>query len=272
MCTHALDQKFADMGSPARIWAIPAIHGHYNEILSIHDAIYREFKPGDQLIYLGNYIGYGPHSTEVIDELLTFRRLILSIPGVFASDIVYLRGRQEEMLAKLLQLQFAPEADKVLDWMLRNGMHATMKSYGIDIDRGLRASREGVTGLGTWTKSIHERIKAFEGHDVFRTNLKRAAFTDMESSHPILFVHAGLEPTKALSIQGDHFWWTSENFHTINKPYRPFERVVRGFDPSQGGAYVNGVTATLDDGCGFGGQLVFGLIEGQSGEMNILSA
>ena len=271
MCQSKNDLKFASLGTPRRIWAIPAIHGCLAPLLEIHDLIYNEFHPGDQLVYLGNYTGYGPHSAEVIDELLTFRRMILSIPGVFHDDVSYLRGRQEEMFSKLLQLQFAPEPRKVLEWMLKNGMDATMHSYGIDIDRGMRASLEGVTGLACWTKLIRDRVKEFEGHDTFRTHLKRAAFTDMRQGNPLLFVHAGLEPTKALSIQGDSFWWSTSDFHALERPYMPFKRVIRGYDPDHRGVYVNGVTATIDNGCGFGGDLAFACIDGHSGKFDVMT-
>lgn len=272
MCDIGKDYKFANLGTPpGRIWAIPAIHGHVGELYQIHNQIMGDFTPGDQLLYLGNYIGYGPESVEVIDEILTFRRMILSIPGVFHDEITYLRGRQEEMLSKLLQLQFAPEAWKVLDWMLVNGMKETMESYGMDIDRGRRASLEGVTGLGQWTKQLHEKIKEKEGHEAFRAQLKRAAFTDMTHAHPLLFVHAGLEPRKALPIQGDNFWWSTKEFKAIETPYRPFERVLRGYDPDHEGVYINGVTATLDNGCGFGGNLVYARIDANSGAFDVLS-
>ena len=36
----------------------------------------------------------------------------------------------------------------------------------------------------------------------------------------------------------------------------PFQKVVRGFDPDHKGMNINCVTATIDGGCGFGGQLV----------------
>ena len=273
MCNNTKkDHKYADLGCPANVWAVPSVHGHYDQLARTHDTIYENFQPGDVLLYLGNYTGYGPDSVSVIDELLTFRRMILSIPGVFPDDIVYLRGQQEEMFSKLLQLQFAPEAHKVLKWMMSNGLDATMASYGIDMDRGLRASLEGVTGLGYWTKTVAQTVRQHPGHENFRNSLKRAAFTNMSLDHPLLFVHAGLEPSKALSFQGDNFWWCGTDFHAITRPYRPFERVIRGYDPDHEGVLINGVTATIDNGCGFGGDLVFALIQTQTGHMDVFSA
>ena len=42
----------------------------------------------------------------------------------------------------------------------------------------------------------------------------------------------------------------------MTNSYDPFEKVIRGFDPNHQGVYLNGITATLDGGCGFGGSLV----------------
>jgi len=63
------------------------------------------------LLYLGNYLGGGDPVT-TIDRLLAFRTYLLAAPGMFTSDIVYLRGMQEEIWAKLLQIQFAPNRVK----------------------------------------------------------------------------------------------------------------------------------------------------------------
>ena len=63
---------------------------------------------GDRLVYLGNYLGYAPHVRETVDELLAFRSAFLALPPYAdPNDIVYLRGSQEEIWQKILQLQFA---------------------------------------------------------------------------------------------------------------------------------------------------------------------
>lgn len=272
MCQKAASQKFEDLGEPNRIWAIPSIHGCAESLIHLHDLIYEQFELGDKILYLGNYTGYGTQNIEVIDEILTFRRMIMSLPGVFPDDLVYLRGRQEVMISKLLQLQFAPDPRNVLDWMLKNGMQSTMDSYEVDIDRGLRAALEGVTGIGCWTRQVGEKLKSYPGHDVFRNQLRRAAFTNMNFESPLLFVHAGLAPDKALSIQGDHLWWSGHDFNKITKPYSPFRRVIRGYDPYHRGVHVNGVTATLDNGAGMGGDLVVGCIDRYGQHIDVMSA
>jgi hypothetical protein len=254
--TAVKDNRFSTLGAPHRIWAVSAIHGDVGKLIGLHNALYGYFKPGDRLVYLGNYIGYGEQSAATVDEILTFRRLLLSIPGILCNDIVYLRGRQEEMWQKLLQLQFAPDPGGALVWMLGNGLSNTLYSYGLSPHDGIEACRTGVIGLGKWTNAVRQNIRSKPGHEIFGTQLTRAAHTNDNAEYPMLFVHAGLDARKPLNDQGDTFWWASSEFETIEAPYLPWQKVVRGFDPAHKGVKMNCVTATIDGGCGFGGQLV----------------
>ena len=72
---------------------------------------------------------------ECIDELLLFRRAILARPDADCADIVFLRGAQEEMWQKLLQLQFAPNPVEVLQWMVAQGIEPTIRAYGASVKR-----------------------------------------------------------------------------------------------------------------------------------------
>src|SRR5690242_7169626 len=107
------NQKFADLGHPRRIWAVGAVHGEVDRLAALHADLIRRFTPGDRLVYTGNMIGRGAAAVETLDELLSFRRALIAMPGMLASDVVYLRGSQEEMWQKLLQLQFAPNPAEV---------------------------------------------------------------------------------------------------------------------------------------------------------------
>ena len=150
MCKRIDHKGFVDLGAPERTWAIPALHGNVEQLITLHDQILEEFKVGDKLIYLGNYTGYNTSSAACIDEILTFRRLLLSMPDMRCSDIVYLRGAQEEMWQKLLQLPFAPDPTNVLLWMLGNGLSGTLSSYGICHHEGIEACKAGVMSLNKW--------------------------------------------------------------------------------------------------------------------------
>jgi serine/threonine protein phosphatase 1 len=222
----------------------------------MHDTLWQKFMPGDRIIYLGNYIGYGSDPCGTIDELLIFRRAVLSIPGVLAKDLVYLRGAQEEIWQKLLLLHFSPNPVELLLWMLSRGLSSTLASYGICHHEGIIAAQEGVMPLTRWTSSIREAIRSHPGHETFGTQLKRAAFISEESDAPILFVNSGINPELSLEEQGDNFWWSDNDFNKIIEPYGQFNKVIRGFDPKHRGMNINCVTATIDGGCGFGGPLV----------------
>lgn len=249
------DIRFASLGSARNIWVVPAIHAEHDRLAALHDDIYRRFMPGDRLVYTGNYTGYGLTSRETINEILTFRRILMAIPGIKAEDIIYLRGGQEEMWQKLLQIHFAPDPHAILRWMLNKGMAPTLLSYNIDPEDGLMAAMEGVVSLTRWTGKIRDSIRRNAGHETFGTQLKRAAYMPYDTAHPMLFVHAGINPAHPLSEQGDSFWWAGGHFDRIESPYAPFKKVVRGFDPEHKGTHVNCITATIDGGCGFGGTL-----------------
>ena len=97
------------------------MHGEAERLRGCTTGIAQRFDDDDRIVYLGNYLGRGSAVAATIDELLDFRRRVLARPRGFACDIVYLRGAQEEMWQKLLQLQFARNPGEVLAWMVRRG-------------------------------------------------------------------------------------------------------------------------------------------------------
>lgn len=272
MCTRNADNRFRDLGRPGRIWAISAIHGDCDRLTALHDQLFSRIRPGDRVVYHGNYAGYSSNAVETINELLTFRRLVLALPGMMVSDLVYLRGAQEEMWQKLLQLQFAPDPSSILLWMLGNGLSNTLYAYGISPHDGIDACRGGVMALTKWTNAVRGAIRRFPGHETFGNQLLRAAHTDSHAPYPMLFVHAGIDRTRPLANQGDAFWWGAPQFETITDPYSPFQKVVRGFDPEHKGVHMNCVTATIDGGCGFGGDLVCAGFDAAGQVVEILEA
>ena len=257
MCHADSLTGLVNLGNPTQIWAIPAIHSAVEDLTLLHNNILEQIKPGDRVVYLGNYTGYGADAIACIDEILAFRRMLLSIKGMIPSDIVYLKGVQEEMLAKLLQLQFASNPSDVLLWMLGNGLNATLNDYAICQHDGIEACRRGIMDITKWTQSIRAAIRKQPGHEDFMVAQRRAAYTCINKHEsPLLFVHAGLNIGKPLEEQGDSLWWEAQSFEAINAPYAPFGKVVRGYDPAHKGMHMNCVTATIDDGCGFGGSLI----------------
>jgi len=246
-------QKFAVLRAARRVWAIGAIHGEAVQAAALHEVLWPRLELCDRVVYLGNMIGRGPAARETLDELLRFRRAVIAKPHADAEDVVYLRGSQEEMWQKLLQLQFATDPRGILKWMIEQGVGATLESYGVSVQDALREAASGTVGLTRWTGRLRGIIQAASGHYPLMGVLRRAAYTDDGS---LLFVNTGLDPSRPLEAQSDSFWWSSGKFHRIAEAYGPFRRIVRGFDPSHAGFAVTDYTATLDGGCGFGGTLI----------------
>jgi len=245
--------KFSVLVATQRVWAVGAIHGEAERLQAVLLELERRLAPGDKIVFLGNHLGHGPGILQAQNEMLRMRRTVLARPGMFASDIVFLRGAQEEMWRRLTQLHIAPNPGEVLDWMLGQGMAATLEAYGISPGDGKSACREGALTLAQWTTRIQTAMRTRPGHEQLHTALRRAAYT---SDGSLLFVAAGVDPQRPISDQGDTFWWGSGNFSNIPPKYAGFNRVVRGFSLSHRGTELDKYAVTLDGGCGFGGTLM----------------
>ncbi len=250
-------QKFAILRAARRVWAIASIHSQSAQLDRLHLALTGRLEPGDRLVYLGNLIGRGPNGIATVNALLRFRSLVMARPDAFACDVVFLRGSQEEMWQKLLQLQFATDPKVVLQWMLDQGVAASLEAYGIAPGEGLREAAAGPRQLTRWTGALRQKIQQHPGHYALLANLRRAAYTQEHSGDEgLLFVNAGLDPSRPLEAQKDSFWWGSASFCDLQEPYAGFARVVRGFSLDHPGVALGSFTATVDGGCGFGGKLI----------------
>ncbi len=241
-----------------RVWAVSSIHGEVEALNRLHREMIPRLQHGDRLVYLGNLIGRGPAVTATLDALLRFRSLFMARPDAFACDVVHLRGSQEEMWQKLLQLQFATDPRAVLQWMLDQGVAATLEAYGLSPTEGLREAAAGPRQLTRWTSALRQRIQEHPGHWQLLGSLRRAAYSQPhgDAARGLLFVNAGLDPDRPLEAQKDSFWWGAPGFAELTRPYGGYRRVVRGFCPKHPGLQVGDFTATLDAGCGFGGPLL----------------
>lgn len=202
---------------------------------------------------MGNYLGFGGAIFATISEMLRFRRTFLSIPPYMDEfDCVYLRGAQEEMWQKLLQLQFSNRAAEDLAWMLDRGVAATLEAYGGVAEEGFSQAAAGVVALTAWTGTLRDAMRFASGHEAVMNALKRAAIS---RAGGVLFVNSGIDVSRELSLQTDSFWWAGRSFTLIQDRYENYCRVVRGYDPDHGGFAETDSTLTIDGGCGFGGSL-----------------
>jgi len=237
-----------------RIWAIPSIHGDAEALKQRHRELAQRFGAGrDRIVYLGNYMGHGGAIKETLDEIVRFRRELLSRPGVEPDDIVLLRGAQEEMWSKLLKLQIATEPFGVLAWMMQHGVEATLIAYGSSAAEALARCREGTMALTRWTGNLRRKMQAEDGHFELLTQLARAAYT---SDHSLFFVHASVDPSRPLSLQEDIFWWDTGTFDQVDAAFAGFRKVIRGYDHAKRPPVLDQeYRASIDAGAGFGGPL-----------------
>jgi serine/threonine protein phosphatase 1 len=262
---------FATLRPKSRVWAVSALHGEADCLAALHREILAGFAAGDQIVYLGNYSGHGVKVLETINELLLFRRAILSLSesDEDCHNIVFLRGAQEEMWQKLLQLQFAPNPVQVLNWMVGQGIEPTIKAYGASVEEAIVAAREGTLALTRWTNQLRQNLRDHDGHNALISSLRHAAFTE---DGTMLFVHAGIDPNRPLSAQSDSFWWGGSGFASIAEPYDGYRRVIRGFDRRRAGLQETPYTVSLDGGAGFGGPLLAALFSPQGDIVRTISA
>ncbi|MBX6322919.1 MAG: hypothetical protein IRY94_13910 [Rhodospirillaceae bacterium] len=246
-------QLFAVLRRARRVWAVASVHGEAGRLHALHLVLKDRFAPGDRLVYLGNILGRGPAVRETVDLVLAFRRHLLARRGMFAYDIAYLRGSQEEMWDKLLQLQFAPNPREVLEWMLAHGVGATLAAYGADPAQALGHARGGPMALARWTGALRRAMQAAPGHVALMSALRRAAYSD---DGGLLFVSAGLDPQRPLRNQDDALWWGRPRTFPLGRAYEGFAQVVRGYDPAHRGLDAGPFSTSLDAGCGRGGPLL----------------
>jgi len=236
-----------------RVWAVASVHSEARRLERLHKVLAERLQAGDRVVYLGNMIGRGPAVAETIETLLKFRAAVMAGKHSFACDLAYLRGSQEEMWQKLLQIQFATDPPATLAWMLEQGIGPTLEAYGSSVEDAQRHASGGAVGLTRWTGRLREVMQGRPGHTQFFAALRRAAASD---DGALLFVNTGLDPSRPLEAQRDSFWWSSGAFSRIAEPYGSYRLVVRGFDPEHAGLKISEYTATVDGGCGFGGPLL----------------
>ncbi len=236
-----------------RLWVISCIQGDYIRLRQLHRKIASHFLSGDGVLYLGSVIGVGREPAKALEEVLLFRRGLLSFGGVKAEDICFLKGAQEDLLLKTMQLQFCPDAVAVLDWMMKQGLETTLMSFGIDIQEVYEAAQKGTTALSYWTADLKKTFQKKDGVAQYLENLKNMAVTHDKK---VLFVPKGLDKTKSLERQGEALRWGGTLPFESEAPFLNFEKVVRTL-PSSGdyGLFQTKYYMTLVSGGGYDGKI-----------------
>lgn len=219
------------------IWAVPAVLGQAEALRALHGGLVEKLKPGDCLVYLGNYLGHGAEVAETLDELLRFRT---DLSGI---QVAHLRGAQEEMWIKLLEIQWAMRPIETFEWMMAHGVGATLAAYGGDREEATGRFRAGVVVTTRWTTKLRETFQNHPGHYEFLHALASAAPT---ANGKLLFVSAGIDPGKPLEKQNDAFWWHTKGFEGMTAPFEGFAYVIRGFDAAHRGTQIGPHTICID--------------------------
>ncbi len=219
--------NFIELNKSNKIWAIGSIHSNLKSFNSIKEYILKNFETNDKLIFLGNVIGLGENSKETLSSVIDLRFNLMSKFTLKPESIVFLRGAQEEMFSKLMQLQLAPNPREIIEWMFDHGVNKTLNSYGFSEDEVKNIASSGTIKISKWTSSLNKVIHINSGHTEYFLNLKHAAYSYTKK---ILFVNRGVDITRPLSAQSDCFWWGFQNFSKIQQPYKTFQRIVRGYE------------------------------------------
>ncbi|MDC0056766.1 hypothetical protein OAJ74_01305 [Alphaproteobacteria bacterium] len=224
------ESHFLEIKNSKKIWAIGSIHSRSNAFNSIKEHLLQKFEEEDNLVFLGNIIGLRQESKETLNSVIDLRNQLLAKFFLNPSKIVFLRGAQEEMFLKLLQLQTAPNPQDIVLWMFSHGVDATVESYGFKKKDVLDISTQGTLAISRWTTKLNKAVSANPGHKQYFAQLKHAAFSE---SKKILFLNRGVDISRPLSAQNDCFWWGYQNFSNLAHPYNSFIRIVRGYQSSK---------------------------------------
>ena len=222
--------QFVEIKKSKKIWAIGSIHSRLKAFESIKEYILDKFEKDDCLIFLGNIIGLGKESKKTLTSVIDLRNKLMAKLYLNPDKVIFLRGAQEEMFLKLLQLQTAPNPQDIVKWMFDHGVDYTVESYGFNKKELIEISSQGTLVISKWTKRINQYLLKSDGHKEYFTNLKHAAYGE---SKKILFLNRGVDISRPLSAQNDCFWWGYHNFSDLNKPYYDFIRIVRGYKSSK---------------------------------------
>jgi len=218
------------------IFAIGDIHGCLKELTTLHKKILTHDKfdvKKDLLVYLGDYIDRGRGSKEVIDQIIKLKKNNIKI--------ICLMGNHEEFMFDFL----FNKKNNIENW-LNFGLDQTLRSYGIEVVSFIKDGFDDDV-IEKLRKTLLSKMS--EEHTNFFKNLELSF-----SSEKYLFVHAGIDPKKALEDQTkkDLLWSRSKDF--FDKDFRSEKIIVHGHTPEK--EIVNNFfRINVDTGCYFSGKL-----------------
>lgn len=202
-------------GEPATRSSVPAGHyvvavGDLHGRLDLLETLWQQIDAASRLssarhrtlIFLGDYVDRGLHSSQVIDRLLE---------GFSGFETIFLKGNHDETL-----LQFLTDPSIGDAWRNFGGLE-TLRSYGIVHPPGK-----------SWAETRSELSAAIpKAHVDFLKNLKLHV-----SVGDYLFVHAGIKPRVRLEEQREYdLLWIREEFLDSDANFGRI--VVHGHTPTE---------------------------------------
>ena len=180
-------------------------------------------RPGDEIVFLGDYIDRGPDSSGVVSFLIELKNSLKE------NKLVFLKGNHEDMLLSYLDL-----SGRHGKMFLLNGGRATVQSYGVLADNPSPDQLQAATP---------------PAHLAFYQALENYYLTGS-----YLCVHAGIHPDKSLREQSDEdLLWIRDLFlrssHTL--PYT----ILFGHTPQTSVLYHLPYKIGLDTGLVYGNML-----------------
>lgn len=175
-------------------FAFGDIHGQFFKLKALRKRL--NIKPGDKLVFLGDYIDRGDMSFEVIELLIAYSEIY---------DCVFLKGNHEDMFMDYL-------SGINEDMFVFNGGRKTITSYelhGYDIH--------------PYTDYTERQVP--EKHMEFFRGLKKYYETE-----DFIFVHAGIHPTTPMERQPDEYLLWDRFFARAGQKYSG-KTVVFGHTP-----------------------------------------
>jgi serine/threonine protein phosphatase 1 len=186
-----------DAAQARTLYAVGDIHGRLDLLDKMEAAIAADASQAVSplICYLGDYIDRGPHSAQVIDRLC----------GGFDDDIprIFLRGNHEDRMIDFLE----EPAKNGPGWMTFGGREA-LQSYGLDVP--------GIIEDADWP-GLRDALQAVlpAAHRRFLDDLRLGLIW-----RDYLFVHAGLDPDKPLTMQSPRdLMWIREPFLSSDRDW-----------------------------------------------------
>jgi len=208
----------------SRTYAVPDLHGRCDLLTAAIEKI-SEHSRGDAatMVTLGDYVDRGPNSRQVMERLVGWSSQ--SLP------LVALKGNHEAMMWECCRNL------SEIDWWLKNGGDRTLLSYG-------------QAALDSWDVSAVPAV-----HLDWIAKLP-SVYADQHR----IFVHAGVDPTRALHQQTDQILLWKRYPEGFRKGLGK-HHVVHGHDAKVDGPVLTKGRTNLDTLAWKTGRLVVGVFD-----------